>query len=155
MLFLADMVTIRTATETDLPVLAQLWHEKMLFQAGVALAPNPRAAWIAAAREQLAAPAYHLCLAERADGIVGYAAGQVQPMPGLTPGAVGLITEIALDTHGYHAGVGRALVEAQRAWFAARDVFRVAVWTPHFDAVSQAFWRSLGATEWVDVLWLK
>ncbi len=155
MLSFARMVTIRTATETDLPALAQLWHEKMVLQTGIALAPSPRAAWVDAAREQLRAPAWHLCVAEIEGAAVGYIAGRVQPMPGLVPDTIGLITEIALDAHGYYGGVGRALVDALRAWFAAQGIVKIAVWTPHFDAVSQAFWRSLGAAEWVDVLWIK
>jgi hypothetical protein len=51
--------------------------------------------------------------------------------------------------------VGRALVTAQRDWFTGKGASKAAIWTPHYDAVSQAFWRSLGATEWVDVLWIK
>jgi hypothetical protein len=47
------------------------------------------------------------------------------------------------------------LVEALRAWFKTLGVEGVVVWTARNDAVGQAFWRSLGAGEWVEILWLK
>jgi GNAT superfamily N-acetyltransferase len=151
------MATIRTATETDLPALAQLWHENMILQPRFALtlAPNAREAWVAAARGWLDDPRCGLFAAERDGRLVGYAAGWLQALPGLVPEEIGLIRELALDAHGYHGGVGRSLVDALRGWFAAKGAGRVAVWTPHFDAVAQAFWRSLGASEWVDVLWIR
>ncbi len=40
----------------------------------------------------------------------------------MAPAQIGLITEIALDAHGYHGGVGRALVEALRTWFKTQGV---------------------------------
>ena len=51
-----------------------------------------------------------LFAAERDGELIGYIVGWLQPMPGLVPEQIGLITEIALDAHGYHGGVGRALV---------------------------------------------
>ena len=93
--------------------------------------------------------------AERDGEAIGYIVGWLQTMPGLVPEQIGLITEIAIDAHGYHGGAGRALVSALRAWFAGQGITKTAIWTAHYDAVSQAFWRSLGATEWVDVLWMK
>jgi len=118
-------------------------------------APNARESWAAAAQTWLDDPRCALFAAERDDSLIGYIVAWVQPMPGLVPQNIGLITEIAIDTHGYHGGVGRSLVNALRMWFKEQDVERAAVWTPRYDAVAQAFWRSLGAAEWVDVLWLK
>ncbi len=118
-------------------------------------APDARAAWMASAETRLNDPEYALFAAEDDGALVGYVAGNIYPLPGLSPAQFGLIGEIALDAHGYHGGVGRALVEALRAWFKTQGVEQVAVWTPRNDAVGQAFWRSLGAGEWVEILWLK
>ena len=93
--------------------------------------------------------------AEREGEVIGYIVGWLQPMPGVVPEQIGLVTEIAIDAHGYHGGVGRALVATLRDWFTGKGAAQITIWTPHYDAVSQAFWRSLGATEWVDVLWIK
>ena len=151
------MLTIRAATVTDLSTLALLWHEKLVLQADHRLvpAPNARDLWIEAAQGWLDDARCGFFAAERDGDLVAYAVGWLQPMPGVVPTHIGLITEIAIDAHGYHGGVGRSLVQALREWFAARGADQTAVWTPHYDAVSQAFWRSLGAAEWMDVLWIK
>ncbi len=162
------MLTIRAASVTDLPALASLWHEKMILQtvaqpAAKAQRASPapqsaddaRAAWVANIETRLTDPQFALFSADHDGVLVGYVAGSLFPLPGLSPAHVGLITEIALDAHGYHGGVGRALVEALRAWFKTQAVVQIAVWSPRNDVVGQAFWRSLGAGEWVELLWLK
>ena len=157
MLSFANMVTIRAATETDLPALAPLWHEKMVLQADHRTIPAPHARdlWIAAAQTWIGDARCGFFAAEGDGEVIGYIVGWLQPMPGLVPEQIGLVTEIAIDAHGYHGGVGRALVSALRDWFTGKGAEQLAIWTPHYDAVSQAFWRSLGAAEWVDVLWIK
>lgn len=151
------MFTVRAATATDIPALADLWHEKTVLHADrrTALAPNARQAWTAAASTWLDDARIGFFVAVRDDDLIGYVVGQLQPMPGMMPEQMGLIVDIALDTHGYHGGAGRAMVSALKDWFSANGANRTAVWTPHFDAVGQAFWRSLGASEWMDILWIK
>ncbi len=96
------------------------------------------------------------CFAAVDDGEpVGYIVGWLQPVPGIVPGQIGLVSEIAIDAHGYYGGAGRELAGRLRAWFAERGAQQMAVVTPHFDAVSQAFWRSFGAAEWMDILWIR
>src|SRR4051794_26522031 len=98
------MATIRAATETDLPTLAHLWHEKMILQTRnpLLLSPtHPRDAWVTAARGWLNDPRCGLFAAENKGALVGYIAGWLQPMPGLAPDTIGLITELAIDAHGY------------------------------------------------------
>ena len=119
-----------------------------------ALAPNARELWMAAAQKWLDEARCGFFAAERDGDVIGYVVGWLQPMPGLMPEQIGLITEMAIDAHGYHGGVGRGLVSALRDWFSAQGAKQTVVWAAHFDAVSQAFWRSLGAAEWVDVLWI-
>lgn len=151
------MFRIRAATVIDLPALASLWYEKSVLQADrrLLIAPDALETWTRAATAWLDDPRCGIFVAEGDGGVIGYIVGWAQPLPGMTPGSIGLITELALDAHGYHGGVGRALVDALKAWFAGQGIEQLAVWTPRFDAVGQAFWRSLGATEWVDVLWMK
>jgi GNAT superfamily N-acetyltransferase len=151
------MLTVRAARAPDLPTLAHLWHEKMVLHADRRTAPaaNARDAWVAAAQGWLADERCGFFAAEHDDAVIGYIVGWLQPMAGVSPAQIGLITDLALDAHGYHGGAGRALVGALRDWFEARGASQMAVWTPHLDAVSQAFWRSLGAAEWMDVLWIK
>ncbi|MEP7291782.1 MAG: GNAT family N-acetyltransferase [Chloroflexota bacterium] len=151
------MLTIRATTATDLPALAHLWHEKLLLQAQARTKPAPdaRERWASAALGWLGETRCGFFSAERDGEIVGYIVGWLQPMAGVMPEQIGLISEIAIDAHGYHGGAGRELVSALRQWCASQGVTQMVVWTPHYDAVAQAFWRSLGAAEWMDVLWIK
>lgn len=148
------MLTIRAATETDLPVLAQFWQEKVVLQADTRYT-GAADRWVTAARSWLLDSRCAILAAEEDGQCVGYVVGWIQPMPGLPGDALGLITDLALDAHRYHAGVGRALVEALRDWFAERGISGVAAWSSRRSAVEQAFWRSLGALEWMECLWIK
>ncbi len=153
----AMTIMIRRAEPDDLPTLATLWYEKTLLQADVRLrlAPNARAAWITAQTAHLTTDQRALFVAVSDDVIIGYAAGWLHDLPGMMPAQLGVIDDMALDAHQYHSGAGRALVVALRAWFATHDVQRCVVWLPRADAIGQAFWRSLGAQDWIDGLWLK
>jgi GNAT superfamily N-acetyltransferase len=148
------MATIRAALRTDLPALAALWHEKLVLQADPRLTASPER-WMAATSASLDDPRCALFTAVDDDRAIGYIVGWVQPFPGVSGDALGMITEIAIDTHGYHAGVGRALLDALRAWFHAQGVEALVVWTSHRLAMEQAFWRSVGAIDWMDMWWIK
>jgi L-amino acid N-acyltransferase YncA len=151
------MVTIRAATAADLPSLAELWYEKTVMRAQadrrIKLAPDARARWEQSVMGWLHDPHCRVLVAVERDP-VGYLIAWVQEMPGMRPARLGTIQHIAIDMHGYHAGVGRALVEAARAWFVEQGVARIVVWTARRDATEQAFWRSLGATDWMEMLWM-
>lgn len=151
------MFTVRAATAIDIPALADLWHEKTVLLADrrTALAPNARQAWAAAAGAWVNDTRMGFFTAIRNDDVIGYIVGQLQPMPGMLPEQMGMIVDIALDAHGYQGGAGRALVNALKDWFSVNGATHMAVCTPHFDVVRQAFWRSLGASEWMDILWIK
>jgi ribosomal protein S18 acetylase RimI-like enzyme len=145
------MVTIHAATTADIPSLAELWYEKTVMRAQadhrIKLAPNARAVWTRSVIGWLDDPNCRVFVAVESVP-VGYLLAWVQPA------RRGTIQQIAIDAHGYHGGVGRALVEAARAWFTDRGVARVVVWTARRDATEQAFWRSLGATDWMEMLWM-
>lgn len=149
------MITIRAATAADIPSLAELWYEKTVMRAQtdrrIKLAPDARALWSQAALAWLDDPNCCLLVASEA-APVGYLIAWVQDMPGAA--RQGTIHQIALDAHRYHAGAGRGLVEAARAWLTEQGAERIVVWTARRDATEQAFWRSLGATDWMEMLWM-
>ncbi|MDZ4763241.1 MAG: GNAT family N-acetyltransferase [Chloroflexota bacterium] len=153
------MIAVLPATNTDLPALVEFWYEKwaLLSQsdARIRLAPDARARWLDAARIWISDANSLFCAVTDDARTVGFAVGRIDAalMPGLMP--TGIITDIALDAHGSHAGAARALVAALRAGFAARGIEQIVVWTARQQPVEQAFWRGLGATEWMDGLWLK
>lgn len=81
--------------------------------------------------------------------IVGYLTAWHTISPyGRLPAEMGLIDELALDAHKYHAGLGRGLVERARHELNTRQKTHIIACVPRYHAVEQAFWRALGAVEW-------
>lgn len=72
-------------------------------------------------------------VAENHDHIIGYIVGSV----------AGIVYDIALDAHTYHAGLGRALWQSLRAWFAQHHLDPITIRVPRHFPVEQAFWRAL------------
>ncbi len=152
-------ITIRRAEQTDIPELSRLWLEKTTlqqqFDRRFLLAVEGRAAWERRLREWLADPACAVLVGAAGETLSGYIIGWVQDAPpGLVPARIGAVTDLALDAHRYQGGAGRALVKALRAWLSEQGIEHLVVYAPFRGAVEQAFWRSMGATEWVDVMWL-
>ncbi len=78
--------------------------------------------------------------------VAGYIIAWARQSPfGELPENTGLITELVLDAHRYYGGLGRALVDAGRAWLTEQECQGVAALVPRFRPVEQAFWRALGA----------
>lgn len=148
------MLTVRVALATDIPALADLWLEKMILQADPRATPSPER-WSDAAIGWLDDERCVVLAAERDGQLVGCIVGWIQPLPGYPSDQLGMITELAIDAHRYQQGVGRALVDALRAWFDERGVTAMAVLSSRRLAVDQAFWRSVGAVDWMELLWIK
>ena len=153
-------LSIRVATPTDIPALTHLWYEKTVLQHHAdrrfTLAPDGQRQWSQAAHVWLADPQVNVFIAETDEAVVGYLVARVQPSPpGLLPERFGVVTELAVDAHGYHGGVGRGLYEAACDWLTMQGVRHVYVDVLRRHAVEQAFWRALGAKEWQDRLWMK
>jgi len=158
--FIMCALIVRSATPADVSHLAQLWYEKtvLLQQADprVRMAENAHERWMAAACAWLEQPLVALLIADDDGEVAGYIVARVEPgPPGLLPEKRGVIADIAVDAHRYRPGVARRLVQAAQSWLAEQNVHEMLVNAPRRDAVAQAFWRSLGAREWMDGLWMK
>lgn len=155
-----NTVTIRTATSADIAMLTELWQEKriLLQQADrrFSLPVSSQAQWANSAQRWLDNAYCAIFVAEKAGVLHGFVVGWLpEGIPAFAPGMPGLITELVIDAHTYQGGLGRMLIQALRQWFAEHDVQRAAIFAPHNHAVEQAFWRALGAVEWVDLMWIK
>lgn len=149
------MFDTRMSAPADIPALVELWHERAL-RLRLRLASDARERWSVAARNWMDDADVGIFVAESGGQLVGYIIGRVQPASaGLMPERNGVISEIALDVHQYHSGVGRLLVEAVRTWFRNRNIDQILVLVPQHSPVEQAFWRGLGVVKWMEVLWIK
>lgn len=153
-------LSTRAANRSDLPSLSALWHEKAVLLAQqdrrFQLEGGARAAWEQAAGEWLENPACLLLILASGVRVVGYVIGWVQAAPpGITIRELGMITDLAVDVHEYHAGGARILVDAARRGFEARGVQQIVVSVPRRSVIEQAFWRAYGAAQWMEWLWIK
>jgi ribosomal protein S18 acetylase RimI-like enzyme len=153
------MSNIRLAHPNDLPALADLWLNKAVLLAQTdtrfTLASEAAAQWSASAAQWITDARCRLLVAEESE-IVGFITGWMYAMPpGVLPVRIGVVTELVLDMHFYQQGAARALISELKAWFRQQGIDHIAALVPHRHPVQQAFWRSQGAAEWIDILWLK
>ncbi|MDZ7380035.1 MAG: GNAT family N-acetyltransferase [candidate division KSB1 bacterium] len=153
-------VTVRSADPADIPEMARLWYEKMVlqqqFDRRFALLPDGQVRWMAEVANWLANSDCAIYVAERGGDVVGFIIAWVKAgPPGLSPEQIGVITDMVIDAHGQQGGAGRLLLQPVREWLAAHGISHLIAHVPRRQAVEQAFWRALGATEWLDSLWMK
>lgn len=158
---LSDMQTVmvRVANSDDLPDLSRLWYEKTVLQQQTdrrwKLASDARASWSAQVADWFTGVDYRVLVGIRGNQIAGFIIGRLQAAPpGFLPKTIGAVIDMTVDIHGQPEGVGQVLFHALSNWFQQQDVHLIVTCVPHRQAVDQAFWRALGATEWVDVMWL-
>jgi GNAT superfamily N-acetyltransferase len=140
-------------------MLARMWYEKTVLQqqadARLRFVPDAEARWQAAAAGWLDDRRMAVLVAQEADACVGYVVVRVEPgPPGLMPERLGVLQDMALDTHRYRGGIGRGLIAGAEDWLRGQGVQQLTVAVSRRSAVEQAFWRSLGAREWMDCLWM-
>ena len=153
-------IQVRRAQPNDLPELSNIWYEKMVLQQQIdrrfRLAEMARQKWLGQVSRYLSHERSRIWVAELHSELVGYLIANLQDAPpGLYPEAVGCISEMALDIHNPQPGLGQQLLEAARAWFGEHQIQSIIANVPRRQVVDQAFWRAQGATEWMDLMWLK
>ena len=149
------MIESRIASASDIPLLAELWYERALLHQ-LRLAPDARERWSSSALTWLDNPDVGIFTAIQDGRLLGYIVGRIEPAPpGLLDTWQGIITEIAIDAHQYHAGVGRLLAQRLRDWFLTRNIEQILIVVPQRSPVEQAVWRGLGAVKRMEVLWIK
>jgi predicted N-acetyltransferase YhbS len=150
------MQTIRVAIQSDIPALAELWRERMVLLAQ----QDGRIGFSGDGTESIAqwlnTPECLMLVTEQDTQIMGFIVGSIQQLPpGVQPACIGVVYALALDMHRNASGTAQALLTAVREKFHEQGATACVVVAPRRSAVEQAFWRSQGATEWIDVLWMK
>jgi L-amino acid N-acyltransferase YncA len=153
-------VIVRPATVHDISAMAEVWYEKMILQnqaeRRIRLLPDGRARWMSAVRTWLDHGQYCLLVAVRTGEIIGYIIGRVEAnSPGLMPEYLGAVVDLGVDIHSYQGGLGQMLLQRLKPWFDEQGVETFIVYTAHRQPVEQAFWRALGATTWMEIMWIR
>ncbi len=155
-----DTLEVRRALAADLEAAGRIWQEsaETLSQLDprYRTAPDGLERWKSARLAGLANPDQCLFVALRRGEVMAYLCGTLKPnLPGLLPEQIGVIDELAVDSHGHGGGPGRLLLEAMIGWLRERGISRVEIRVPRQNAIAQAFWRAIGAREWYDLMWFK
>lgn len=150
----------RRAEAADLDGLTAIWQETAetlsKLDSRYRIAPNGADRWGAAFLNGLDDPDRCSIVALRRGTLIGYMIGVVQPnLPGLLPEQIGIVSELAVDSHGRGGGIGTGMFDLLSAWFKARGIGQVEVRVASRNAIAQAFWRAMGATQLYDQLWIK
>lgn len=154
---------VRVATPADAEKMLAVWQETADMLAKVdsryRLAADAAVRWQEMLSQLLNRPDTAIFVAEstvREGHILGYIVGSVVPnLPTLAVERIGLVSDLAVDSHGKVGGIGRSLFGALSGWLREQGIQHVMAFVPHRHAVAQAFWRALGATPLTDQMWLK
>ncbi len=151
-------IAIRPATTDDLTILTQLWQEHiaLISQTNPRYTPSlTNQEWQQQMIDWLANDQCQILIACDEENIVGYIVGWLQDVvPSLPFRSCGLITELVLDAHVYHGGAARLLVDGIKAWFVEHQIQHILTYVLAHNATQQAFWRALGATDFVNIMWM-
>jgi ribosomal protein S18 acetylase RimI-like enzyme len=154
---------VRVATPADTDKMLVVWQETADMLAKVdsryRLAADAATRWQESLRALLNRQDIAVFVAEstvQEGHILGYMIGSVVPnMPTFAVERIGLVSDLAVDSHGKVGGIGRSLFDALKGWLREQGVQHVIALVPHRHAIAQAFWRALGATTLNDQMWLK
>jgi ribosomal protein S18 acetylase RimI-like enzyme len=154
-------VTIRQATEKDIDTVVELWWEMMDFHARSddRFHPLHQAEAMDAWEKHLRADVFGnegwcILVAESDEQVVGMMIGTLHdPYPVFEPERFGFVADAVVAPVARRTGVGRALFDALKTWFRQQGVSHVQLEVGHLNPTSQAFWRAMGCSGYMDTLW--
>jgi ribosomal protein S18 acetylase RimI-like enzyme len=152
---------IRPATEKDLPEMLGLWREMMDFHAHwdarFRPKPSPEAeqAWMNYLREEIwGGNRWCTFVAEEDGRLVGHIVGELrEQVPVFEHQTYGYVTDIVVGPEARRQGIGTALFEAVETWFREQGATHVQLQVLASNPASQAFWRAVGCTDYMNTLW--
>ncbi|HEX2948880.1 MAG TPA: GNAT family N-acetyltransferase [Armatimonadota bacterium] len=153
-------IIVRQATRKDLESIGDLWVELMSFHSRLdqrfGIPPQGRSNYIRHTYQAIRDHNYAVLVAENQDQILGYVIGYIAQNPPIFPQPqYGFIADICVTHHARRQGVGESLVKTLRDWFRMRGMDSVQLNVAHHNPVSQAFWRKMGCTDYIDHMWMR
>jgi len=154
-------LTVRRASECDIPAMLRLWREMMDWHAAVEPrfrplpCPGGERAWEDHLRRDIWENQDWCVFVAEMDGkLVGQIIGWVRdPVPVFEPVRYGYITDAVVTNSARRQGVGQALFSALKAWFREQGVTTLQLQIAHNNPTAQAFWRAMGGTDYMHTLW--
>lgn len=154
-------VVVRTARSSDMDEIMRLYRQLMAFHE--ALDSRLALDWdrIETFRDYLTdvvmeGALCRLLVAEAptGPGLAGFILGRLADNPPIfAQSHYGLVSDVCVDERWRRRGIGRVLFEAMREWFREQGVLTMQLNAATRNPVSQAFWRAMGFTDLLDLLW--
>lgn len=150
---------IRTATRQDLEAIGDLWVELMAFHAALddrfSIPPQGRMHYIRHVAAALRDSSFHVLVAVEERRVTGYILGYIAQNPPIFPHPhYGFISDVCIHRDYRRHGTGARLVHAICEWFRARGLQSIQLNAAHNNPQSQAFWRKMGCSDYLDHLWM-
>ena len=144
-----EQVAVRAARPSDLPVLGGVWRELMQMHEGAddrfALAADALERWHTLAQEMIFRDDGFLLSASIDGRLVGFCLGWVARTPPIyETKEVGFISEIAVTVSARRRGIGSALVDGARRWFAQKGLTEFQLSTAVWNESARGFWEAIG-----------
>ena len=151
---------IRTAQQRDVEAIGHLWVELMSFHAKLdarfALPLQGRINYTRYLHNALHDDSFRVLVAEERGVLLGYVLGYVaQSAPTFPQARYGFIADLCVTQALRRHGAGTALVRAICQWFRTQGMRNIQLNVAHHNPVSQAFWRKVGCTDYLDHMWLE
>jgi len=144
-------LTIRRATEADLPALgvlgASLLRAHYAFDQQRFMAPSgdPEAGYAWFLGTQLKEDDVTIFVAELSGSVVGYVYAGLEPQSWKElRDAAGFVHDVVVDESARRAGIATRLVEQAALWLQRRGAPRVVLWTAEANGVAQRLFARLG-----------
>ena len=155
---MATGFTVRPATPADVPAILLLWQEMMQHHYALDNRFEPSAEGAAsfhqALQEWLQKENMRILVADAGGELIGYAVGiDRDGPPVLLPPRFGYISDMSVAAAHRRQGVARALLAGLTDWFRERGLSTIRLSVAHANPQSQAFWRAMGFTDYLDTLW--
>lgn len=155
----SSSVAIRPATQRDVEAIGDLWVELMNFHATLdarfSVPRNGRANYIRQTQKALRDENFQVLVAVEGRQVIGYVMGYIgQNPPILARPRFGFIADLCVTHSRRRRGVGERLVREICRWFRLRGLDNVQMNVAHNNPLSQAFWRKMGGTDYLDHMWI-
>lgn len=152
-------MAIRPATQRDAEVIGDLWVELMNFHATLdsrfSVPPHGRVNYIRQVQKALRDESFQVLVAVTGQRVVGFVMGYIgQNPPILANSRFGFIADLCVTQAQRRQGIGERLVWEICRWFRLRGLNSAQMNVAHHNPQSQAFWRKLGGTDYLDHMWM-